>query len=233
MLGLLVIIVVSWGLLYFIDKKNITVLGIIPNQKHITQFLIGFLFISVITLCMTYAETIIKSVVWESKHVDYELIFQSFIYHFRSALTEDLVFRGAILYLLISKIGNNKAIFISAFCFGLYHVFSYGMTGERIIPICYVILVTGFTGYVWAYAFQKTKSIALGLGFHLAYNFISTFFYPSQPYGELLFVKVSEVNFSEWNQLYFLLYKGLVPSILTLLFLKLMLKLDFKVIKSN
>ncbi|OIQ16204.1 MAG: CAAX protease family protein [Flavobacterium sp. MedPE-SWcel] len=233
MLGLLVIIVVSWGLLYLIEKKNITALGIVPNQKRVIQFLLGFLFISIITLCTIYIETLIKSIVWESKSVDYALIYKSLLYHFRSALTEDLVFRGAILYILISKIGAKKAIFISALFFGIYHVFSYGMIEGSIILILYVILITGCTGYVWAYAFEKTKSIALGLGFHLGCNLISVFFFPSQPYGELLFVKVSGVSFSEWNELYFLLFKGLFPSVLTFLFLKLMLKSNFKFFKND
>ena len=231
MLGLLVIIVVSWGLLYLIEKKNITVLGIIPNQKRVMQFILGFLFISIVTLSAIYIETLIKSIVWESKTVDYNLIYQSFIYHIRSALTEDLVFRGAVLYILISKLGSKKAILISALFFGVYHVFSYGMAGN--VPILYVILVTGFTGYVWAYTFDKTKSIALGLGFHLGCNLMSIYFFPSQPYGELLFTKVSGVDFLEWNKLYFLLFKGLYPSVLTLLFLKLMLKYNVKLLQSN
>jgi len=231
MLGLLVIIVISWGLLYLIEKKHITVLGIVPNPKHLTQFLIGFVFIIVLNLLWVFIETTIKSVVWETKSINYGLIYHSFIYHLRSALTEDLVFRGAILYLLIQKIGPRKAIVISAVIFGIYHVFSYGMTSDRVIPIIYVILTTGFTGYVWAYAFDKTKSIAIGLGFHLGYNLLMTCFYPSQPYGELLFTQVSRVNFSEWNELYFALLKGFFPSIITLFFIRILLKSDFKIFK--
>lgn len=43
MLGLLVIIVVSWVLLHFIEKRNIEALGIIPYGKRIIQFLIGLI----------------------------------------------------------------------------------------------------------------------------------------------------------------------------------------------
>lgn len=229
MLGLLVIIVISWGLLYLIEKKHITILGIIPNQKHLAQLLIGFVFMGVIILIWIYIETTLKTVIWESKSPNYTLIFNSFIYHLRSALTEDLVFRGALLYILISRIGANRAILVSALFFGIYHVFSYGMTSDRLIPIIYVILVTGFTGYVWAYAFNKTKSISIGLGFHLGYNLVMTLFYPSQPYGELLFVEVSRINFSEWNEFFFSLCKGIFPSIITLVFIRVLLKSNFKV----
>lgn len=92
------------------------------------------------------------------------------------------------------------------------------MIGGRIVPMLYVILVTGFTGYVWAYSFDKTKSIALALGFHLGYNLVMTFFYTSEPYGELIFTELSKVELSELNGLYFSLFKGLFPSIMTLTF---------------
>ena len=233
MLGLLVIIVVSGVLLHFFESKNITVIGIIPNQKRIIQFIIGFIFIALICLSSIYIETFILSVQWEMKPLKYGLIFKSFLYHLKSALTEDLVFRGAILYILISKIGAKKAIFISAFCFGIYHVFSYGMTESGIVQILYIILITGFTGYVWAYAFEKTKSIALGLGLHLGYNLLMTFFYPLQPFGELLFIELSRVNLSGWNEFYYSLFKGLYPSILTLIFVKFLLQSNFEIFKNN
>ncbi|MEH6538213.1 MAG: CPBP family intramembrane glutamic endopeptidase [Psychroserpens sp.] len=197
------------------------------------QFLIGFVFIALINLLSIYIETLIQSVHWETKPINYRVIYETFIYHLKSALTEDLVFRGAILYILISKIGAKTAILISALSFGIYHVFAYEMTGDRIVPVLYVILVTGFTGYVWAYAFEKTKSIALGLGLHLGFNLMMTFFYQLQPYGELLFAEQSRVVLSQWNELYYSLFKGLFPSIMTFIFLKLLLKSSFKIFNNN
>lgn len=229
MLGLLVIIIVSWVLLHFIEKESILVLGIVPNQKRIIQFLIGMLFMMLINLLVIYIESLVLNVDWELKSdIKYTLIFESFIYHLRSALTEDLVFRGAILYILISKVGTKKAILISALVFGIYHVFSYGMTGNKIIPIVYVVLITGFTGYVWAYAFYKTKSIMLALGFHLGHNLLMTLFYESAPFGELIFIELSKVNLTDWNWLFYNLVKGLFPSIVTLVFVKIVLKSNFK-----
>lgn len=233
MIGLLVIIVVSWGLLYFIEKKHVTVLGVIPNKKHLVQFLIGFFFIALIMLLWIFIETQIRSVIWESKPIHFESLLGSMYYHFKSALTEDLVFRGALLYILISKIGAKKAILSSAFFFGIYHVVSYGMTLDRIIPVIYVILTTGFTGYVWAYAFERTKSISIGLGFHLGNNFIMSCFYPSPAYGELILSEVSGVSFRDWEWLYFGVLKGFFPAILTLFFLKRILRSRFKMFPSN
>ncbi len=231
MLGLLVIIIVSWMLLHFFEKESIEVLGIVPSQKRMLQFLIGFVFIALITLSMICIQTVVKSVSWEQKPVNYGLIYEAFIYHLRSALTEDLVFRGAILYILISRLGAKWGILISALCFGVYHVFSYGMTGGAIIPIIYVILVTGFSGYVWAYSFDKTKSILFALGLHLGSNLVLTLFFPLQPYGELLFTELSRVDLTEWHRLYYSIFKGFYPPIMTLIFLKLLLKSNFKTIK--
>ncbi|WP_179345509.1 CPBP family intramembrane glutamic endopeptidase [Winogradskyella ursingii] len=230
MLGLLVIIVISWVLLHFIEGKNINALGIVPNANHMIQFLIGILFIIPITLSMIFIESKVMTIDWElNSPIKYDLIFDSFIYHLRSALTEDLIFRGAILYILINRIGAKWAILISAICFGIYHVFSYGLSADRVILILYVILVTGFSGYVWAYTFHRTKSIMMPLGFHLGFNLVMTFFFASQPYGQLIFVEISRMGLSEWNELYFSLFKGLFPSIATLVFVKWLLRLELRI----
>ncbi|MCK0108842.1 CPBP family intramembrane metalloprotease [Flavobacteriaceae bacterium S0825] len=233
MLGLLVIIVVSWVLLRFIEKKNIEALGIVPNLNRLIQFVIGFFIIAVIVLINIYIETIILKVEWELYSIDYNTIFNAFVYHLRSALTEELVFRGAILYILIQRIGAIKAIWLSAIVFGVYHWFSYGIIGERIILLAYVFVITGFTGYVWAYTFHKTKSIMLGLGFHLGYNLIMSFFYESQPFGELIMSQTSKVGLIGWNEFYYSMFKGLFPTMTTLVCVKLLLKTKLYPQKEN
>ncbi len=222
MLGLFVIVVVSWILLRFIQRTNLDALGIVPNGKRAKQFLIGFLIMVFISLSTIGIESLVLNIEWKlNNSINYKSIFNAIVYHFKSALTEDLVFRGAILYILIQKIGATKAILLSAIVFGIYHVFSYGIAGEGIILIVYVIVITGFVGYVWAYTFHKTKSVLMGLGFHIGTNLINTFFFESNPYGELLFTQVSKIDLSGWNNLYFLIFKGLFPTILTLIFVNL------------
>lgn len=234
MLGLLVIIVVSWGLLHLILNKNIESIGIVPSGKRTIQFVIGMVFIMIITLLNIYIETIVLDIDWKLQYsINYHSILNAFVYHLRSALTEDLVFRGAILYILINKLSVNWGLLISALCFGIYHVFSYGLTEAKIIPILYVILITGFTGYVWAYTFHKTKSIMLGLGFHLGINLLNTFFFESQPYGELIFKTISKIQLNDWSWLGFNLFKGLFPSVITLFTVKLSLSYDLNLFKTK
>ena len=233
MVGLLVIIVVSWVLLHFIEKKHIDALGIVPSVNRISQFLIGLLVITIIVFTNIYIETVFVEVEWELKTIDYKTIFDAFIYHIKSALTEDLVFRGAILYILIQRIGATKAIWLSAIVFGIYHWFSYGILGERVILLAYVLLITGFTGYVWSYSFYKTKSIMLGLGFHLGYNLVMSCFFESQPYGEMIMSITSKVELVGWNDFYLTMFKGLFPPTMMLVFVKLLLKTKLYPQKEN
>ncbi len=232
MLGLLVIIVISWVLLHFIEKKNIDVLGIVPTKKRMIQFCIGFIIISLFVLLKIYIETVVQKIEWKSNTINYTSIFNAFIYHLKSALTEDLVFRGALLYILIQRIGATKAILLSTIVFGAYHWFSYGILNERIILLVYVFLITGMTGYVWAYTYHKTNSILMPLGFHLGYNLTMSFFYEAQPYGELLFSEISKVGLTGWSDFFFSFFKGLFPSILTLVFVKILLKKKNSIILS-
>ncbi len=219
MIGLLVIIVISWMLLHFFEKKNIAVLGIIPAKKRSIQLIVGFTTMLLICLLIILIEILILKVDWSlNKNANYSAILQSFIYHLKSALTEDLVFRGALLYILIQRIGAKKAILLSAILFGIYHIFSYGLIGGNIIFILYITLITGLTGYIWAYTFYKTKSIMMGLGFHLGYNFTMSLFYENNPYGNLIFQEISKIQLEDWNSLFYNFTKGFLPSILTLLF---------------
>jgi membrane protease YdiL (CAAX protease family) len=105
----------------------------------------------------------------------------------------------------------------------MYHVFSYGILHERAILIAYVIVVTGFTGSVWAFAFHKTRSIYLGLGLHVGYNMVMSCFYESQPYGELFYSELSRVDLSESDQSFYSIFRGLFPSVMTLIVIKLLL----------
>ena len=224
MLGLLVIILVSWGLLFLIEKEHIDALGIIPSVKRVAQFFIGLVLIVGIVLLNIYIETFAQKIEWQTHEINYSVLWNAFVYHLKSALTEDLVFRGAILYILIKRIGASKAILLSAIVFGIYHWFSYGILNERWIFLIYVFMITGLNGYVWAYTFHKTKSIFLPLAFHVGSNFTMSCFFESQPYGELLFSIVEKTELTEWTGFFYSFFKGLFPGIATFVCVKLLLK---------
>ena len=61
------------------------------------------------------------------------------------------------------------------------------------------------------------------LGFHLGWNYIITLFYTSKPYGQLLFQELSRNELTELPDLYYSLFVGLIPPIITFIFVKSMI----------
>jgi len=224
MLGILVALAISWLLLFFIEKKNILSLGFLPIAKRLKQFFIGFLITATLCAIVQYAESLLKTSIWVlNEKVTSQIILNAFWWDFKSVLTEELIFRGALLYILIQKIGANKGILISAIAFGIYHWFSFGVLGN-ILAMILVFIGTGLMGYAWALAFAKTKSIMLPLGFHLGWNFVHNTIFSKGPLGALVFTSQGGNELSDWTSLVnFTLGLVLVP-ILLLIYLRYFVK---------
>lgn len=201
MIGIIVILILSWLLLHFIQQQNILALGFLPVSKRLKQFLIGFFLSAILCTLTQYLEAWLKSSnwIWNEK-ISSEIIFKSLWWDIKSVLTEELVFRGAILYILIQRIGSQKSIIISAIAFGIYHWFSYGVFGN-IMPMIFVFNGTGLMGYAWAWAFSKTKSILLPFGLHLGWNFTYNTIFSKGPLGELLLISSGGAELTDWASL--------------------------------
>lgn len=221
MVGIFVALLISWILLYLIEKKNILSLGFIPVPKRLKQFLIGFLVTTTLCVGVQFLESFLRSSNWvlNEKH-SLTLILNMFWWDLRSVLTEELIFRGALLYILIRRFGSLKGILISAIAFGIYHWFSFGIFGYM-IPMFFVFIGTGFMGYSWALAFSKTKSIFMPLGLHLGWNFTFNTIFSYGPLGEGLIISKGGSIISDWFSLIglwvvplivFLFVKYLVPA---------------------
>ena len=215
MIGIIIAIAISWLLLFLIEKKSILALGLLPIVKRLKQFLIGFLITGILCVLVQYLEAYLKSSAWAlNENITGGIILKSFWWDLKSVLTEELIFRGAILYILIQKIGSNKGILISAIAFGIYHWFSFGVLGN-IMAMILVFIGTGLMGYAWAWAFAKTKSIMLPFGFHLGWNFIQNTIFSKGPLGELVFTSQGGNELSDWTSLLnFVLGLVLVPILL-------------------
>lgn len=131
MLGILLILLLSWALLHFIAEKNLMVLGPTPVPLRLLQFVLGFVLLFVLSLIAVMTDTLVYSIQWQQVIINPNALFQSFWYYLKSALTEDLVFRGAILYLLIRKLGAIKAIVISSIILGFIIGFPMGCSMEK------------------------------------------------------------------------------------------------------
>ena len=221
MIGILVILGASWLLLHLIERKDLSVLGFAPVSKRVFQLFLGLGFILILQALLSFTENLVLSTEWAAQSsFSWRKIGASLWYHTRSAATEDLIFRGALLYILGTRFTNWIAIMVSGAAFGIYHWFSYGMFGSGIIPMTYIFLVTGTAGAVWAYTYFRTNSVFMALGFHVAWNFALSLYMDVQPFGEILFYQVSSTPLSEWNNFFFQFTKGLAPSLLTYLFVK-------------
>jgi membrane protease YdiL (CAAX protease family) len=188
MAGILVALIISWIILYLIEKENLLALGFLPSSKRINQFLSGFAITALLCIGVKYFEATLQSSSWVlNSNITFPIVVQAFWWDFKSVFTEELIFRGAILYVLIQRLGTNKAVLISAACFGIYHWFSFGILGN-LVPMILIFIGTGFSGYVWALAFTKTKSILLPLGLHLGWNFVHNTVFSNGPLGDLILI---------------------------------------------
>jgi hypothetical protein len=109
------------------------------------------------------------------------------------------------------KIGVFWACLISAIAFGIYHWFSYGLIGGRIIPMIYVFLLTGAAGWMFAFAFAKTKSLYVSIGLHFGWILMSIVVFSEGPLGNQWFIPTGEkVEHGGWPTLLFFVWQAIV-----------------------
>ncbi len=223
MIGVLVVFVLSWALLWLFAKVHITALGIQPNANRLNTFFVALVFMAVCCAINLLGQAYFQELSYV-RNQDYGFMesLNGAWWTFKAALFEELIFRGAILYVLIKRLGINWACLISATAFGIYHWFSYNMFGRGIIPMAYVFLLTGAAGWMFAYAFAKTKSIYAPLGLHFGWIVISIVVLSAGPLGKSMYVLEGEAGeLGGWEQLLFFLWQALiVPGLVTWYFIK-------------
>ena len=165
MVGNIVGLLLSWTILWLIERRSLLALGFTPPGKRFFQFVLGFFFSGIVCAVIKLAQSSMLRISWQ---LNPEITFSKIVHHlswnFNSVLFEELIFRGALLYIAIRKLGGVKAILLSSICFGVYHWFSYGLFGN-IIPMIVVFVITGLMGCAWAYAFNKPVPWPYQLGF--------------------------------------------------------------------
>jgi membrane protease YdiL (CAAX protease family) len=219
-IGILIFLALSWALLFFIEKESLLALGFTPLLLRLKQFGLGFLICSFLCLVVTLALSALKSETWLlNDQFNIEGLLSSVWYDLKSVFTEELIYRGAILYILIKKLGHKKAVLISAVAFGVFHWFSFGIIGS-LVPMIYVFLLTGLMGLVWAYAFVKTKSIMLPFGLHLGWNVIANGLFSKGPLGKMALGASGGVESEGLIMILGLIITVFVPALVTWLFIK-------------
>jgi membrane protease YdiL (CAAX protease family) len=167
----LVIFVASWLLLRF-EGKGLQALGFDQPARRGAEFALGFMVFGIAAIVQQYGFALQNGFQWQinPEFTDRDLAWHAF-WNVRSVLTEELLFRGYALYLLLRFVGRNAALWIDAAAFGIYHWFTFGLLGN--IPVMAVVFFyTGAFGLVLALAFRQTGSVALPIGLHLGWNLI-------------------------------------------------------------
>ena len=173
MIGVLVQLAISWILLWFVEKEHLSALGITPTKKRISQLSLGIALAVVCSVAYFSLALVVESKGYEiNPHFTFISFLKGIYWVLNSVLFEELIFRGALLYIAMKRMGVMKACLLSAICFGVYHWFSFGVWGNP-VPMIFVFLMTGIWGFMFAMSFVKTKSLYLPIGLHFGWNFVT------------------------------------------------------------
>lgn len=193
MMGIVVELLISWLLLKLILKQNLEALGFKPNGERLTALLAGLFWPVVYVGLFEYSVSLlVHNPYLLNPNYNLKAFWNASAYIFRSVAYEDLIFRGALLYILIKKLGAQKAVWISAIAFGIYHWFSWSLFGNP-VQMAIVFLMTGAGGYVFALAFEKTRSVYLPFALHFGIDFANmVLFSQDKGMGRQVLIKAFE-----------------------------------------
>ncbi len=169
MIGAIIELLLSWILLHFIEHRRLSALGFAPTSRRLRLAGLGFLLAAGYMSIFYLAEAALLHAPYHV-NTDYsaKALLKAGCYVFKNLLFEELLFRGALLYILIKRIGPQKAIVVSAIAFGIYHWFTIGF--GKPAQMAYIFLTMGLAGYAFARAFEKTGTILLPFALHFGLN---------------------------------------------------------------
>lgn len=220
MLGNLLLLVLSWVLLKF-SGSDLKVLGLFPTRLRSRQFFSGFLLTAV--LAAVYFLGIL--LVLEAKvSVNSNYSFLDFLkgswWTIQSVLFEELLFRGALLFLALKYLGKLKGILLSATVFGIYHWFSYNVFGD-LVQMLYTFMLTGIGGFVFAYAYVRTKSLYLPIGLHFGWNFVTIVIFSQGIFAEdQLLISSTDNKIGTFGSIISLLYQVVLFPVFSILLIR-------------
>jgi membrane protease YdiL (CAAX protease family) len=220
MVGLAVILAMSWLLLWLFTKTNLLALGIMPNRKRMANFIFGLLSSSLICgLCLFLIITLSHSSLTINPKFTTKTFFNSSFWMLKSVLFEELLFRGALFYIALKKIGVRNACILSSVAFGIYHWFSYGIFGN-VPQMIYIFLLTGFGGLLFSYSFVFTKSLWLPIGLHLGWNIVAVVIFSQGPLGNQMLINSGGDKLGGIWMLFFFVYQIAALPLVTYLYLR-------------
>lgn len=191
MLQLIVLILISWLIIWLFTKGNLSVLGLTLTTERLKYFAILF-----IASCALSATTFILRMYFvEEKYILTPVLTINSVlletwYQFRTVITEELICRGALLYILIKKIGQTKAIIITSVFFAILHWINAGVWGN-LIQMTIVFSFTFAMGLLLALSYAKTFSLLIPFAIHFGWNLAQNYIFPDTVTGNHIFILVT------------------------------------------
>jgi membrane protease YdiL (CAAX protease family) len=187
MLQLIGLLAISWLLIWLFEKRNFSVLGLTPTKERLKYFSILFIVSALLSasaflLRMYFA----KEEYTISQSLSTKSILLETWYQFRTVLTEELVCRGALLYILIKKTGQTKAVLTSSVIFAVLHWLNAGVWGN----FTQMIMLFAFTfamGLLLAYSYARTFSLLIPFAIHYGWNLTQNYIFPGTASGNHIF----------------------------------------------
>ena len=219
MIGIIVQLIISWVLIWFIERKDLGVLGFRPTKRRLLDFGLFFL-LTVLCACLGFFLRMYFGERWQlNPDFSFRLLANGIWWNIKSVLFEELIFRGVIFYILIRRLGVVWAILISSVAFGIYHWFSFGVIGN-VIPMIITFIITGTMGLLLAYGYAKTFSLYIPIAIHLGWNFVNNFVFSEGNIGKGIFIvthqPIIKVSWAVW---FIVMYFPMIAAIVVNFFL--------------
>ena len=188
MIQLVVLLALSWLLIWFFEKKHLSVLGLIPTKRILLWSSILLLVSALIAAtAFVLRSWIIQEAYILNPAASAHSVLMNTWYQFRTVFTEELLCRGALLYILIQRIGSKKSILVTAFLFAVLHLLNAGIWGDG-VQLILVFLFTFIMGLLLAFAFVKSGSLLTPLAIHFGWNWVQNYAFPESATGSHLFI---------------------------------------------
>lgn len=221
-LDIILLLTLSWVVMWFFENRSLSVLGLNPTKSRIKFSTI--LFIITAILCSTgflMRSLFAKEIFSINPKANMSLVLTGLWLNFKSVLFEELLCRGVALYILIKKLGPKLAIIISATVFGALHLLNSDALSNPIQSLM-SFTFTFLMGLLLAYSYAKTYSLYIPFFIHFGWNLVQNFIFPDGPFGNSLFITVSQPVVSITYLAYFTML--LFPKVSVILIDYLILK---------
>ena len=177
------------GFFWMYRRKEIdSVLGLSRKQFR-AQFAVGFVMVLMISILIDIGGTFIYAALLDQTYslelhiLNPDLLGYMFIFFLTNAFLEETLFRGLLQNSLKTRVSANKAIFLSAIIFGLWHsgwpLVNGSMGNALLVQVTTMVFFTTILGLLFGVYYERFSSGQSLIGAiiaHTFFNFVSECF---------------------------------------------------------